>query len=770
MVKNCRVDAAFSSGEIKIADLSSRELAILGLIADGWSNRAIEQRLSIGSKTLEAACRSMYRKLHLDDTPEVNRRVLATRQYTSARERVSGHDFDIPDVRFVGRQQELEELDVVVQTKRLVTVTGSGGMGKTTLALALARQRAAQGRDVVFVDLVPSTSRSDVMQAIAEAFRLPVEDHTEIIRRIRRRCADPDCFLLIDNADGVGNDLDWIISSLGWPVRCEVLMTARTSIGNPHEYAWAISPMGREDSETLLRSIIDFDVDPASILDAADGHPLALELLAGRLASLGPDDMDVRVECFDATGPGRHASLRRIVDEACRDVGADERSLFHVLTVFPDGFGIDGAEAMAHPDSDPIRALSRLVTAALVQEVAHRRFRILEPIRRIASETLRASDLRSLGEERLVNWAAAQTHSSARTFTVADSDEGSADRRNMEYALDLAIDRGDGDNATKIAGALFPSWQVRSAEHGYQRAHAVLELHIKDELNRARCELVAGQLAIQVDMNAAVPLLRKSFQTLSTLRRSRSAALAAHNIATATHDLDDCQLAIDLADSCRAAELMGWSRINLAISMIDERVADAEIFDVLDEATRLGQRLAAPRVIAGAAKVRGIHLGHIGAPLPAVLEELDEAARVFRAHGDFWMLFDCVAGRSYVHLRDGDAEGARNSLTEELALCTAVIDDHIDLCHALVDVSWFLTVTGSLVRAIEIVELLAGRPDELAWLRRQRMVSATVEALFSELSSPRERTAVSDLYRVAELALGDLGRTGAMSTSNEGSA
>ena len=64
------------------------------------------------------------------------------------------------------------------------------------------------------------------MRAIAEAFRLPVEDHTEIVRRIRRRCADPDCFILIDNVDGVRNDLDWIVSSLGWPVRCEVLMTA----------------------------------------------------------------------------------------------------------------------------------------------------------------------------------------------------------------------------------------------------------------------------------------------------------------------------------------------------------------------------------------------------------------------------------------------------------------------------------------------------------------------------------------------------------------
>ena len=160
MVKNCSVDASLSSGEIMIADLSSRELAILGLIADGWSNRAIEQQLSIGSKTLEAACRSIYRKLHLDDTPEVNRRVLATRAIYVRSRTCIDHDFDIPDVRFIGRRQELEELDLAVQTKRLVTVTGSGGMGRRHLHLHLHSRAGEQ--------------RSDAASSSSISSRLPV--------------------------------------------------------------------------------------------------------------------------------------------------------------------------------------------------------------------------------------------------------------------------------------------------------------------------------------------------------------------------------------------------------------------------------------------------------------------------------------------------------------------------------------------------------------------------------------------------------------------
>ena len=213
---------------------------------------------------------------------------------------------------------------------------------------------------------------------------------------------------------------------------------------------------------------------------------------------------------------------------------------------------------------------------------------------------------------------------------------------------------------------------------------------------------------------------------------------------------------------------MGWSRINLAISMIDERAADAEIFDMLDQAARLGQSLdTPPRHCRCSQGTRNPPRTHRGTAARRAAGTQRRKPRVV-AHGDSWMLFDCVAGRSYVHLRDGDPQRARNSLTEELALCTDVIDDHINLCAALVEVSWYLTYTGNLARSIEIVELVAGRPDELTW-------PATSEWCHppSKRSSPNSRLGRTECRERPlsrrKLALGDLGRTGVMSPSNEGS-
>jgi ATP/maltotriose-dependent transcriptional regulator MalT len=109
------------------------------LIAEGLSNEAIAERLHVSVKTVEAWCTAIFRKLGLDERPELNRRVRAAVLYINDAP-------DIPDeltipqrwTSFVGRRNELDDLDRLLERHRWLTITGPGGSGKTSLATALA--------------------------------------------------------------------------------------------------------------------------------------------------------------------------------------------------------------------------------------------------------------------------------------------------------------------------------------------------------------------------------------------------------------------------------------------------------------------------------------------------------------------------------------------------------------------------------------------------------------------------------------------------------
>jgi predicted ATPase/class 3 adenylate cyclase len=384
--------------------------------------------------------------------------------------------------RFIGRQQEVDAIRALLGGRRLVTLTGPGGSGKTRLALELGRSIGAEHADGIwFVDLAPIDDETVIAETTMAALGLRGSD-APARDVLQSHLAGRDTVLLVDNCEHVLGGAATLIADLlaGCP-RMRVVATSREPLRVPGEAEYSVEGLRREEAVELFaervpvtRQIDDLDAIER-ICSALEGIPFALELAAAKLRVLSPAELANRLDNQLAvlargtrTAPERQRTLRATLDWSYDLLDEDERVLFRRLGVFAGGFTPDAAEQVVADEQilrdRVIDLLEQLVERSLLTMVAggsRARFRLLEPVRQYAAQRLdQAGEGRALAERHL-GWVRHFAREASLQFFVAQRESStriSDEHPNICQALDFAIGSGDGVTAAKIIDALGFAW------------------------------------------------------------------------------------------------------------------------------------------------------------------------------------------------------------------------------------------------------------------------------------------------------------------------
>src|SRR3712207_5940804 len=279
---------------------------------------------------------------------------------------------------FVGRERELAEVEVLMGTTRLLTISGPGGCGKTRLALKVATDVAPGFSGGAYVvDLASITDPALVPGAVARMLGAREAPNLSVLEALEERLEVDDTLLLVDNCEHLVEGCAGLVDALlrSCP-KLKILATSREVLGVGGEVVWVVPPLSVPDDrdahppEALLR----YDaarlfverarsVAPAFALTEEnapalarlcrrlDGLPLAIELAAARTRVLSVEQIAGRLDddfrlltggC--RTAPPRQQTLRATIDWSYDLLAEEEKVLFRRLSVFAGGFSLEAAE------------------------------------------------------------------------------------------------------------------------------------------------------------------------------------------------------------------------------------------------------------------------------------------------------------------------------------------------------------------------------------------------------------------------------------------
>jgi predicted ATPase/class 3 adenylate cyclase len=320
---------------------------------------------------------------------------------------------------FVGRQQDLKSIETALEQHRVVTLIGVGGVGKTRLALQVGAHLLAAFADGVWlIELAAVGDASLLPYVVASALGVQPREGVPVEESVREYLASRDLLLVLDNCEHLLDAVSGLVEK--WARACpalRVLATSREGLGIDGEQLWPVRPLPVDTDAVELfcdraRAVLPgfvADGDTATavgdICMQLDGIPLAIELAAARVASLGPADIAERLgERFRLLTGGprarveRHQTLRAAIDWSWGLLDAGSAAAFDRMSVFAGGFTLGAAEAVVSGDGvEPaavLDVLSGLVAKSLVvadaQADGTRRYVLLETLRQYGREHLDA--------------------------------------------------------------------------------------------------------------------------------------------------------------------------------------------------------------------------------------------------------------------------------------------------------------------------------------------------------------------------------------------
>ncbi len=329
-------------------------------------------------------------------------------------------------VPLVGRQTEIGQIVDMLERVPVVTLVGAGGIGKTSLAARVAHElRARSGERVLFVELACATTRDDVLRAIATELGLDAAG-VPAVERIGDAFAASRGLLVLDNAEHVVDLVADLVETLtSHSAALRVLVTSREPLHISVEAVFRVSPLAVPDGRASVDEIVRHSAvelflariraaTPDCVVDAAglrligdicrrlDGLPLAIELAAARVATLGLEVVAARLDDRLNLLTGglrsalpRHQTLRATFDWSYVLLDAAARSLFRRMACFIGPFTFDAARDVAMdpgmPAAEMVALLGELVAKSLVAvefNGAQARYRLTESTRAYALEKL----------------------------------------------------------------------------------------------------------------------------------------------------------------------------------------------------------------------------------------------------------------------------------------------------------------------------------------------------------------------------------------------
>ena len=428
----------------------------------------------------------------------------------------------VPLTSFVGRQRELADAERLLERHRLVTLTGTGGTGKTRLMIELAARVSRGFEDGVWLaELAPLADPGEIAPEIARALgvsELPGRPALDVVGDF---LASKELLLVLDNAehliDGVATISERLLAAAP---RLRVLTTSREALAVPGEVVvqvpsltcpvGAVDPSGavRTESNSLDEAAATeavalfaeragavlpaFALTPANVGAVAeicrrlDGIPLAIELAAGRVAAMSPQEIaDGLSDRFRLLTGGRRTAVPRqqtlhaLIDWSWDLLIDEDRRLLRRVAIFSGGWTAAAAANVAsEADSgetvlDAIDGLQRLVDRSLVivDRGAVTRYRMLETIRQYAREQLVRSGEAERVAARHFRYFAAFAEAAAIELlgpSMVDwLDRLDVEIENLGVALEWSLE-ADSDSALRMGSAMLTYWNARVPSPDHQ--------------------------------------------------------------------------------------------------------------------------------------------------------------------------------------------------------------------------------------------------------------------------------------------------------------
>lgn len=396
----------------------------------------------------------------------------------------------VPLTRLVGRAGDIEELVAMLDMTdvRLLTLAGVGGIGKSRLALEVARRFAeAKPGSVVFVDLTTVSDPELLPRALASALGVTQEVDRPLMQTITDALRRRPALLVLDNFEQIAAAAPQMTELLGDCAEVNALVTSRVPLEVRGERRYHVRPLPSQDAVQLFVNRAR-DAKPAFRLTAdnskaveelcgrLDGLPLALELAAARIPLLGPqallERLGTRLDLADgADHRERQRTLRATLDWSHDLLDEHSRRLFALLAVFSGGWTLEAAEYVCARDGAPdvLQGLASLVDMGLVsideRDEGEPRFRMLETVREYAGERLlesaeRESVRRRHAEyfERLCEQASQNFYGPAQKTWFARLD---ADLDNVRALMPWALESDQPTLAAHAFGVIWIYWWLR---------------------------------------------------------------------------------------------------------------------------------------------------------------------------------------------------------------------------------------------------------------------------------------------------------------------
>jgi predicted ATPase/class 3 adenylate cyclase len=402
---------------------------------------------------------------------------------------------------FVGREHELELVASALRTSRLVTLTGTGGVGKTRLAVHVAAAALADFTDGAWLcELAAAADPESMLQVVAMSLGLNPTQGASLAASIAEYVGPRQLLIVFDNCEHLLDPVEALAEML--LERCQhmrIIATSREALDVPGERVIRLRSLAVPEVGASLEDLLHVEAtrlfieraeaigvgrtfgseDSAAIVEICrrlDGIPLAIELAAARVVALSPVEiaglLDERFRLLTGgrrAAVERHHTLRATVDWSYSLLSDTERLVFERLGVFPATFDPAAAQAVAGDGLeswDVIDALTSLVTKSMLvadrAPVGPTRYQMLETLRQYARECLDASGAADTCRRRHAEHFAAVSREISATFRAGGDitrgymalDDVDNFRSAVFWALDSLSD-DDGELAIQIIAHLF---------------------------------------------------------------------------------------------------------------------------------------------------------------------------------------------------------------------------------------------------------------------------------------------------------------------------
>jgi predicted ATPase len=598
---------------------------------------------------------------------------------------VAGGNLPAESTSFVGRSQDIALVRRLLARARMVTLTGVGGVGKSRLALRVAaslRRRFPDG--VWLVELAGVQDPGWVPLAAANSLGIQDQSPDTALQVLTEHLKDRRALIVLDNCEHLLEACTELCESiLAASARLRILASSRQSLGAEGEHLVVVEPLptvdpaghpGRSYRHAALALFAHraaaatpgFAVTAenrravAHVCHRLEGLPLAIELAAVQLGTLGLNDLvmqlDDRYELLTSATPGaipRHRTLRAAIDWSFQLCTADEQALWARASVFVGSLDLDAAEGVCSGDGLPGETIYDVVDGlvdksvlALEDHAGTARYRLLETVRQYGQDRLRETGATARLRARHRDWYLDLAERfDADWFGPRQlqwADRMQTDLPNLRAALGYCLtEPGQGRAGLQLAGALQYLWwccgHVREGRIWLERA---LEADPEPSRYRVRPLTALGiLLTLQGMHDIATPALR-----------------------------DAVALAREFGEPLLLAPALEWAGMSAI-----HRGESAAGLSMMDEAVTQVGELTGDVALAAALQCRGMGAMLTGDPITA-LELFATSREICYAHADRWLLSHTLVAAIQPALMTGDMAQAGAYAREAVPLNVAFND------------------------------------------------------------------------------------------------